>query len=111
MNIPLNRDEYDLYIKHLKTIPELLSSHESEYIDYNVQFNYHDYEKCLIVKVNFHDKINRSRNSIEYYIFKNRLVGDDFNDLSSELNEQISKRIDDINIDFITFEEFRLKLF
>ncbi len=108
-NIPLLKEEYDLYMKHLKYHPELISIINSESYNILTEFNYNHHEYCIILRFYFYNKQNKMKDSIEYYIFKNRIVGDDFNDLDSNLNYEMTKRLDDINIDFITFSQFRLK--
>jgi hypothetical protein len=109
INIPILKFEYDLYVKHLKNHPELTSNHNSDICRYKIDIYYHEPEQNIIVRFCFNDKINKYKDSIEFYLFKNRMVGDDFNDLNSAVNNLISTRMDEIYIDFIMFTEFRLK--
>jgi hypothetical protein len=108
-DIPLRKDEFDMYKKHLKKHPELTSDYYSDKCNFKVDIYYYDSEYNIVVRFNFHDKINKYKDMIEYYLFKNRMVGDDFNDLNREVNNIISTRMDEIYIDYIQFVEFILK--
>jgi hypothetical protein len=108
-SVPLLECEYNLYLKHLKNYPDLLSNYKSKKHDFNINIYYNKHEEGLVIKFNFNDKKNNHKGEIEYYLFKNRLVGDDFNSLDINLDNEISKRVHEIYIDFITFVEFRLK--
>jgi hypothetical protein len=109
VSIPLLEYEYNLYLQHLKNYPDLLSNYTSKKCNFFVDINYNKHEQGIIIKFNFYDKKNNNKGEIEYYLFKNRLVGDDFNSFDINLDDEISKRIDDIYIDFISFVELRLK--
>ncbi len=109
VSIPLLESEYNLYLGHLKNNPDLLSNYISKKCNFYIDINYNKHEEGIIIKFNFYDKKNNNKGEIEYYLFKNRLVGADFNNLDTEIDFQISKRIDDIYINFTTFVEFRLK--
>jgi len=65
-------------------------------------------KKNIAVRFNFHDKINRYKNIIEYYLYKNRLVADDYNNLSTAVNNIIASKMDLINMDYMEFIAFRL---
>jgi len=108
-HIPLLDYEYDLYTKYILNFPELICNYQSKKFKYDVDMYYNREEQGLIIRFNFHNKRNNHEDSIEYYIFKNRLVGDDFNDLDIELNNEILKQVDEIYINFTTFVELRLK--
>ena len=110
-HVPLTLQEYESYIKYLNKKPELIAPHTSKSCEFLVNIYYNKIETGLIVRFKFYDKKNNFKDLIEYYIFKNRLVGDDFTDLDSEVNYEITKRLDDIYIDFITYNEFILKQF
>ncbi len=106
---PLLDYEYDLYIKHLQYHPELLADFKSKKCDYNIEIYYNREEQGLIIRFHFQDKRYNNENIIEYYLFKNRLVGDEFNDLDIDVNNELIKRVDDIYINFTTFVELKLK--
>ena len=108
-SIPLLEYEYDLYLMHLNNHPELITNYNSKKCNFNIVVYYNKSEEGIIIKFNFYDKKNKYKGEIEYYLFKNRLVGDDFNSLDETLDYEISKRVDDIYIDFTTFVELRLK--
>ena len=94
---------------HLNNHPELITNYNSKKYNFNIIVYYNKSEEGIIIKFNFHDKKNNYKGEIEYYLFKNRLVGDDFNSLDNDLDYEISKRVDEIYIDFSTFVELRLK--
>ena len=108
-SIPLLEYEYDLYIKHLKKNPELIANYTSKKCDYNIEIYYNKPEEGLVLKFNFYDKRNNYKGEIEYYLFKNRLVGDDFNSLDNNLDDVIIKRVDEIYINFTNFVIFVLQ--
>ncbi len=108
-DIPLMIEEYALYIKHLKKHPELIDYYDSDICEYKIDMYYHEPEHNIIVRFNFNDKLNKYKDMIEFYIYKNRMTGDDFNDLNTSVYNLIASRMDEIYIDFITFHEFRLK--
>ncbi len=108
-SIPLSEHEYNLYLMHLKNNPDLISNYTSNMCDFNIDVYYNEEEYGIIIRFNFHDKKNKYKNIIEYYLFKNRIIGDDYNDLDSELDNEIKKKLDNIYIDFTNFVELRLK--
>jgi hypothetical protein len=108
-HIPLNESEYNFYILHLKNKPELTKQHKSKICNFIIDIYYNKIETGLVVRIKFYDKKNKFKDVIEYYIFKNRLVGDDFTDLDTNVNYEITNRLSEIYIDFITFSEFILK--
>ena len=107
-DIPLSENEYYMYLRHLKNYPELTTDYTSNICDYEINIYYDKFEKNVAVKFNFHDKINGYKDIIEYYLFKNRLVGDDYNDLNTAVHNIIASRMDLINIDFMEFVAFIL---
>ena len=107
-DVALTQDEYKKYLRHLKNHPELTNGHDCVMCKFDIEIYYNFSEYNITVKFNFHDKINKYKNSIEYCLFKNRLVGDDFNDLDFNINNIISSRMDLINIDYMEFVAFRL---
>ncbi len=108
-DIPLTKGEYEMYIKHLNNYPELTSYYNCDKCQFLIDIYYNETENNIAVRFNFHDKINNYKDMIEYYLFKNRMVGDDYNDLNSAINNIISTRMDNIYIDYTQFVEFRLK--
>jgi hypothetical protein len=108
-DIPLRNDEYDMYLMHLKNHPELTSDYTSDTCDYIVDIYYNEQEYNIAVRFSFHDKINKYKDLIEYYLFKNRIVGDDYNDLNTTVNNIIATRVDNIYIDYTEFVILRLK--
>ncbi len=108
-HVPLLDYEYDLYIKYIKKFPELVCNYQSKKFNYTIDLYYNRDEEGIIIRFNFHNKQNNYKDALEYYIFKNRLVGDDFNDLDIELNNEIVKQVDEIYINFTTFVELKLK--
>ncbi len=109
VDVPLTKDEYEMYLKHLKNYPELTCYYDCDKCQFIIDIYYNETEHNIVVRFNFHDKINKYKDMIEYYLFKNRMVGDDFNDLNSSINNIISTRMDKIYIDYTQFVEFRLK--
>ena len=103
----LTIDEYNLYMRHLKLKPQLTKNHSSKKCDFNLDFYYS--EKALVIRVNYHNKKNNKFNMVEYLLYKNRTLGDDFNDLDNNVDFEIAQRFDDIHIDFMTFVELYLK--
>jgi hypothetical protein len=108
-DIPLRKDEFEMYLKHLKKYPKLISDYTSDICDFKIDVYYYDLEYNIVVRFSYHDKINKYKDMIEYYLFKNRMVGDDYNDLNFEVNNIISTRMDEIYIDYTEFVELRLK--
>ena len=102
----LTWEEYDSYMKHLQTKPELYMSHNSDICNYNVKFKYS--EESVLIRFEYYDKKNKRDNYIELLMYKNRALGDDFNDMEPSVHFEIAKRFDDIYIDFMMFVEFRL---
>ena len=107
-DIPLKKEEYELYLKHLVIYPELTADYTSIICDYKIDIYYNEIEKNVTVRFNFYDKINNCKNIIEYYLHKNRYVGDDYNDINSAVNNIIVSRMDLINMDYMEFVAFRL---
>ena len=102
----LTKDEFNLYMKHLRMKPELFISHNSNICNYTIKFSYS--EESVVVRFDYYDKKNNHSSFIEYLMYKNRTLGDDFNDTEPSVDFEISKRFDEIQIDFMTFVEFRL---
>jgi len=102
----LTWEEYDSYMKHLQTKPELYMSHNSDVCNYNIKFKYS--EESVLIRFDYYDKKNKRDNYIELLMYKNRALGDDFNDMEPSVHFEIAKRFDDIYIDFMMFVEFRL---
>ena len=107
-DIPLRKDESEMYLRHLNNYPELTADYTSNICDYTIDIYYNETEKNIAVRFNFHDKINRYKNIIEYYLYKNRLVADDYNDLSTAVNNIIASKMELINMDYMEFIAFRL---
>jgi hypothetical protein len=107
-DIPLRIDEYNMYSSYLIHHPELTSDYTSDICNFKIDIYYNETEKNIAVRFNYHDKINRYKDLIEYYIFKNRLVVDDYNDINTEVNNIIASRVDLIYINYIEFITFRL---
>jgi hypothetical protein len=108
-DVPLKQEEYDKYIRHLKNYPDLIADYHSDICDFNIEMYYNTSEYTITLKFHYHDKINRYKNSIDFFLFKNRLVGDDYNDINTYVNNIILTRLDLINMDYMEFVEFRLK--
>ena len=101
------KEQYNMYIKHFKTKPELFKDFSSPNCDFNINVSYG--EHAFIVRFNYYDKLYNQEEHMEYLLYKNRTIGDDYHDMNNHVNIEITKRLDDINIDFMTFVEFRLK--
>ena len=87
--------------------PELFKDFSSPNCDFNIDVSYG--ENAFIVRFNYYDKLYNQEEHMEYLLYKNRTIGDDYHDMNNHVNIEITKRLDDINIDFMTFVEFRLK--
>jgi hypothetical protein len=107
-DIPLSKDEYNMYVRHLKNNPDLIADYTSNICDYNIIFYYNECEKNISVKFFLHNKIDKCNDTMEYQLFKNRMVGDDFSDITTKINNIIASRMDLINIDYMEFVAFRL---
>lgn len=101
------KEQYDMYIRHLRTKPELFEAFSSSNCDFTIDVSYG--ENAFIVRFNYYDKLYSEKDYKEYLLYKNRTIGDDYNDMNNHVNIEISKRLDEINIDFMMFVEFRLK--
>lgn len=108
-DIPLSRDEYGMYMRHLDNYPELITENDSDICTYNVIFKYNDDEENILVKFFFHDKIDKSNDTMEYQMCKNRLLEDDSDYIDFEILDIIASKMDLIYMDFMQFVEFRLK--
>ena len=104
----LTQTEFEIYVKHLRIHPELIKDYHSSTCDFRVELYYNRSEYNITVKFHFHDKINKYKHLIDFHIYKNRLVGNMFNDLDVHVNDAISTRMDLINIDYMEFVAFRL---
>jgi hypothetical protein len=102
----LTKEEFNLYMKHLRAHPELCMPHSSKVCDYAIKFSYSD--QAVLIKFDYYDKINKKCSYIEYLMYKNRALGDDFNDTEPNVDFEIVQRFDEIHSDFMTFVEFRL---
>jgi hypothetical protein len=100
------QEEFNLYMRHLKLKPELTKNYSSKNCDFNLDFYYS--EQAFVIRFNYHDKKYNKYDMFEYILYKNRTLGDDFNDLNNNLDFEIAQRFDDIHIDFMTFVELRL---
>ncbi len=109
VDIPLRKEEFNLYLKHLKNHPKLTADHNCNTCEFKIDIYYNETEYNTVVRFNFHDKINKYMDMIEYYLFKNRLVYDEYNDLNSAVNYIMSSRMDAIYIDYMEFVELKLK--
>jgi len=103
VDIPLRKDEYEIYIRHLNNKYELTSNYTSDECDYIIDIYYNEQEHNIAVRFSFHDKINNYKDMIEYYLFKNRMVCDEYNDLNSAVNNIIATQMDKIYIDYMEF--------
>ncbi len=102
-DVLVSKDEFELYLMHIKKHSELLADYNCDKCEFKVEIYYNEQEYNVAVKFSFHDKINKYMEVIEFYLFKNRMTGDDFNDLNSAVNNIISTRMDDIYIDYTQF--------
>ena len=109
VDIPLRQDQYDLYIKHIQKHPELTDNYDSDICYYKIDIYYNESEHNIVVRFSFHDKLNKYKDMIEFYLFKNRMTGDDFNDLNTSVYNLMASRMDEIYIDYTEFVLFRLK--
>ena len=102
---PIVKEEYDLYIKHLKNKPELIDPYESKNCFFKLDFYFENvYKPIVIIKVTYESKINNAYQYLEYALFRNRIEGYDFNDqINNDIFFEISQRIDEIYYDFQLF--------
>ena len=101
------KEEFSLYLKHIKTKPELYMPNSSDVCNYTIKFSYSN--EAVLVTFDYYNKINKKSSYIDYLMYKNRAIGDDFNDTESNVDFEIVQRFDEIYIDFMTFVEFRLE--
>lgn len=105
---PLTQIEFDKYMRHLNCHPELTADYHSAKCDFHIELYYNHSEYNITIKFHFNDKLNKYKNYIDFQLYKNRLVGDMFNDLDIYVNDAISTRLDLINMDYMEFVAFRL---
>ncbi len=98
---PIYEDEYNLYIKHLKNKPELTKKHESDNCIFRLSFYFeHSY---VVIRVDYKNKKYKDSQFYEYALYRNRLEGNDFNDLDIDIFFEVAHRIDEIYYDFQLF--------
>ncbi len=98
---PILEKEYNLYMKHLKNRPELTRTHDSDNCKFRLAFYFeHSY---MVIRVMYDNKIYKDSRYYEYALYRNRIEGNDYNDIDNIISFEISQRIDEIYYDFQLF--------
>ncbi len=65
----------------------------------NIVYEY----QTIVIRIYFEDKKKYGRNWCDFLFYKNRIVGDEFNDVDPKVNGPILERLDEIICDFQLF--------
>ena len=102
---PIKYDDYKRYMKHIYSkCPDLVKPHNSKICNYSVSL--YPAAGGIVVKFDYYYKINKYTQCKEFLLFRNRTVGDDFNDMNIELYDEIITRYDKIFCDFVEYFTF-----
>jgi hypothetical protein len=81
----------------------LLEPYESEFCFFQVRITYEF--QTVLVRIHFQDKHNKYNNTtwFDFLLYKNRIVGDDFNNIDTNVTGPILDRLDAFVSDFQLF--------
>ncbi len=97
-------EQFKMYLRHLyKNSHELklLEPYNSEICSFQINIVY-EY-KTVVVRIYFEDKKLNVTNWCDFLLYKNRIVGDEFNNIDTQINRPILERLDEIFYDFQLF--------
>ncbi len=97
-------DQFKLYLQHLYKnthATNLLDDYESEFCIFQVRITYEF--KTVLVRIYFEDKISKNTAWFDFLLYKNRIIGDDFNNLDTKVTSPILERLDNFVTDFQLF--------
>jgi hypothetical protein len=102
---PIKYDDYVKYMIHIyNKCPELLKPHNSKICNYSVSL--YPAAGGIVVKFDYYYIPNKYSQYKEFLLFRNRAVGDDFNDIDIELYDELITRYDMIFCDFLEYFTF-----
>ena len=98
-------EQFQIYLRHLYKNTNnlnLLKPYNSEVCSFEVNVIYEF--NTIVVRFYYEDKNNKyNKNWCDYLLYKNRLVGDEFNELDPKVNGAILERVDEFAYDFQLF--------